>query len=190
MNSPTLLQYSQERHYSAHNSFIHIALLELELAKPGTVGEFNHALVSITLSALAVEAMGNAIGYRIVSDWSDYDNLSPYAKLRFLAEHLGLEYATDKEPWGTLRWLCKLRNKLAHAQPETVKKTDLITQEQHASRGIEAPKSKLEEEITEYNSRRAINAVEQIKYSLCDLIPAEQCFGLVSDGWSGHARRA
>lgn len=190
MTSPTLLHYSQERHYSAHNSFIHIALLELELAKPGMVGEFNHALVSLTLSALAVEAMGNAIGDRVVLGWNDYDNLNPYAKLRFLAEHLGLEYAADKEPWGTLRWLCKLRNKLAHAQPETVKKTDLITQEQHEARGIDAPKSKLEEEITENNARRAINAVEQIKHSLCNLVPAEQRFGLVSDGWSGHARLA
>lgn len=190
MNSPTLLQYSQERHYSAHNSFIHIALLELELAKPGMVGEFNHALVSLTLSALAIEAMGNAIGGRIISGWIDYDNLNPYAKLRFLAEHLGLEYTADKEPWGTLRWLCKLRNKLAHAQPETVKKVDLVTQEQHATRGPGAPKSKLEEEITEANARRAINAVEKIKHSLCDLIPADQRLGLTSDGWSGHARLA
>ena len=191
MNTDTaMLHHTQERNYSAHNSFIHIALLEVELAKPGMVGEFNHALVALTLSALAVEAMANAMGDRIVPQWSDYESLSPQSKLRFLAERLGLKYASDEEPWGTIRWLCKLRNRLAHAKPEVVKKTALITQEEHDTRRFQAPASKLEEEITEPNARRAIAAVEAVKYALCDLIPPHLRFGLVSEGWSSSAMLA
>ena len=185
---PVRLKHSQERHFSAHNTFIHIALVEVELAKPGMVGEFNHALVSITLSALAVEALANAIGERAISQWSDYESASPFAKLRLLAEKLGLRYAADEEPWGTLRWLCRLRNKLAHPQPELVKHEELVTQEEHETRRYRAPPSKLESEITEKNARRAVDAVEKVKYALCELLPVEQRFGLQSDGWSSTTR--
>jgi hypothetical protein len=89
-DKPILLRQSQERHFSAHNTFIHIAHKELELAKPGMVGEFNHTLVAITLSALAVESLANAIGDRVIPEWHDFESAAPYAKLRLLADHLGL----------------------------------------------------------------------------------------------------
>ncbi|HEY2338158.1 MAG TPA: hypothetical protein VGI18_12395 [Burkholderiales bacterium] len=181
---PGLLRQSQERHYSAHNTFIHIALTELELAKPGMVGEFSHALVAITLSALAVEGLANAIGDRVIPEWSDFESAAPFAKLRLLADHLGLPYTSTTEPWSTLKWLCRLRNRLAHPKPEHVKQQKTVTQQEHESRSFVPPQSKLESEITEQNARRAVKAVEAIKYALAELVPMEQRFGLTSDGWT------
>jgi hypothetical protein len=189
MNEQSIqLKHYQERYFSVHNAFIRIALHELELAKPGIVGEFDHALVSIVLSALAVEALGNAIGERVVAQWDDYQSLAPFAKLRLLAEKLGARFAANEEPWATLKWLCRLRNKLAHAKPELVRLEQTITQEQHEARRFDAPHSKLEAEVSESNARRAILAVETIKYMLGDLVPIERRFGLTSDGWPSSTK--
>jgi hypothetical protein len=183
-DKPILLRQSQERHFSAHNTFIHIAHKELELAKPGMVGEFNHTLVAITLSALAVESLANAIGDRVIPEWHDFESAAPYAKLRLLADHLGLSYSSTTDPWPTLKWLCRLRNRLAHAKPEHVKHQKTITQQEHEARDFTPPQSKLEAEITEENARRAIQAVDAIKYALAELVPMEERLGLTSDGWT------
>ena len=165
---PSHVRQTQVRDYSAHHSFLHVAELELELAKPGTNGSFNHALVALTMSALAVEALANAIGNRAVPDWEDFESCAPFAKLRLIAERMGLAYANDKEPWGTVRWLCRFRNRLAHAKPERITLTRIVTQEEHAQRSFLPPTSKLEVEITEQNARRAVAAVSNLKYMLCN----------------------
>ena len=182
-DSPNLIKQSQERRFSAHNTLLHIARLELEVSKAGSVDEFNHAFTSLTLSALAVEALANAVGERVVPDWKDFESASPFAKLRLLAERLLVPFAGGAEPWQTIRWLCRFRNLVAHAKPELVIRDEILSQEEHELRGGAAPLSKLELLVTEANARRAFNAVEAIKYSLYDGVPPGERFGLAHDAW-------
>ena len=77
---PKKLRRRQERHYSAHNTFIHIARLELDKAKVKDPGWFNSAFIAITFSALAIEALCNAVGERVISNWNDYERESPLKK--------------------------------------------------------------------------------------------------------------
>ncbi len=183
MSASPRIEQVRERYYSAHNSFLHIATLELELAKPGMVGEFNHALTSIMMSALAVEAIANAIGERVLEDWTDFESSSPYAKLRLIAERYDLKPSAQTEPWSTVKWLCRLRNRLAHAKPERVRETSEVSQSDFENRDIRPPQSKLEREMSEENARRALDAVERMKHTICDVLPAEMKLGLVSDAW-------
>jgi len=182
-DSPLLLKRTQERRFSAHNTLIRIARVELELAKPGNVGEFDHAFTAITFSALAIEALANAVGDRVIPDWKDFESSSPYAKARLLAERLGAPYEHDKEPWQTIRWLSRFRNQVAHPKPELVKSEEIVPAAEADDLGFNPPKSKLELQVSEQNAKRAVEAVEQLKYSLTDRIKIDDRFGLPSDGW-------
>ena len=184
MNDPALhLKRTQERHFSAHNTLLHIAQIELEQAAPGNTGEFNHAFTAITFSALAVEALANAVGDRVVPEWKDYESASPYAKARLLAERLGIEYDKQHEPWPTIKWLCRFRNNVAHAKPEFVKREEIIPAATLDELRFDHPKSKLELEVTYENAKRAVKAVEDLKYMLTDRVGIDNRFGLPSDGW-------
>ena len=188
MSAPTIvLKHLQQRTYSAHNTLLHIAQIELEGAKAGSVGEFNHAFIAITFAALAIEAMANAIGERVVPEWKDFESANPYAKVRLLAERLGVSYDSASEPWPTIKWLCRFRNLVAHAKPELVTREELLSQAQHENRSFSPPPSKLESHVTEQSAKRAVAAVESLKYLLCDKVPPAERFGLVSDAWSSSA---
>ena len=120
----------------------------------------------------------------IVPDWKDFETASPLAKVRLLAERLGLPYSSNDEPWRTICWLGKFRNLVAHPKPEAILDDQLITEGDADKRPFDPPKSKLERQVTVGNARRAFEAVEEAKILLCDKIPAEDRFGLFSDGWS------
>jgi hypothetical protein len=171
------------RTYSAHHALQDIAARCADLSEKEEAGSFNNALVAITLSALSIEAMSNAIGDRIVPRWSDFESASPLAKVRLLAEHLQIEYIPDAEPWQSLQWLVKFRNRIAHAKPEKIVAESLVK-----GTGVEnfgdKPESKTEAEVTPANARRAVHAVQTTKHMLCDHIPAEQRFGLNIDAWT------
>jgi hypothetical protein len=152
-------------------------------AQQEEVGSFNNALIALTLSALSIEAMSNAIGDRLIPRWADFESASPLAKVRLLAEHLHVEYAPDAEPWQTLQWLVKFRNRIAHAKPEKLRDEALVQ-----GTGVEnfgdRLESRIEGEVTPANARKAVDAVEAVKHLLCDRIPPEQRFGLNIDAWS------
>jgi hypothetical protein len=184
MTDAPRLEQVRERYYSAHNTFLHIARLELELSRPGVIGEFNHALTSMMMSALAIEALANAAGERSMEDWTDFESSNPYAKLRLIAERYGVKHAPLSEPWSTVKWLCRLRNRLAHAKPEKVREVREVTQAEFAERDVQPPQSKMEAEVTEENARRALKAADEMKNMICDALPVDMRFGLVSDAWS------
>lgn len=188
MKKTFLFKKVQERHFSAHHMLLHVAKLELDLAEKSESGRFNHCLVAITFSALAVEALGNAIGDRIVKDWKDFESLSPYAKLRLIAERLGLSYFPDKDPWPRIKQLGKFRNLIAHAKPELVIEEKIFSEAEYETQSIYAPPSKLEKEITVNNAKRSLEAVNAIKVMLCDKVPVDNSMGLYFDGWSGHTQ--
>lgn len=185
MNKPRKLRRTQERHFSAHHMLLNAARLALEAAEAKQPGWFNEALAAITFSALTIEAMGNAFGDRIVPDWKDFESASPYAKLRLLAERLGMPYDKTSEPWATLWWLSKFRNGISHPKPEFLVEEKVIDEAEHDRHRFEAPESKLEREITIPNARRAVKALEEVKLKLCEKLDPEDRFSLFSDGWSG-----
>jgi hypothetical protein len=139
---------------------------------------------------LAVEALSNAIGDRIVPDWKDFETASPSAKVRLLAERLDLPYSTSSEPWRTICWLGKFRNLVAHPKPEPLLEDQFITESDAAKRPDDPPKSRLERQVTVGNAKRAFEAVVNVKTLLCEKIPAEDSFGLYSDGWSTSTSKA
>ncbi len=161
------------------------ALEDAENKKPGW---FYAELMAMTMSALAVEALCNAIGERVVVDWKDFESAAPTAKLRILCEKLGIDYDVKQEPWSTARWLHGFRNEVAHAKPQLVKESYVWTREEYEKRQTEEPRSKLERKITLENARRAVKRISELKNLLCERIPVEDRFGLYSDMWTGSAQ--
>jgi hypothetical protein len=185
MNQPRKFRRTQERHFSAHHMLIRASQMSLELAEKQDPGWLNHVLPAITFSALAMEAMGNAFGDRLVPDWQDFESSNPFAKLRLVAQHLGVEFERTKEPWSTVRWLSRFRNAIAHPKPESLVEETLIDEEQFEERMFDSPESKLEREITLVNARRAVAAIALVKEVLCERMESEDLFDLGTDGWSG-----
>jgi hypothetical protein len=142
------------------------------------------AFIVLTFSALAIEALANTIGDRMISDWKDFESASPQAKVRLLAEQLGILYSSDSEPWRTIRWLGKFRNLIAHPKPETVLNERLITEREANDVSSNPPKSKLERDVTVGNAERAFKAVENAKLKFLEKIPADKQLGLYSDAWT------
>jgi hypothetical protein len=167
---------------------IRTASLANKRAKKRERGWMYDELTAMTFSALAIEALCNSIGNRVFSDWDDYESSSPNAKLRLLADRLGLKYTKEKEPWSTARWLVKFRNLIAHAKPELIVEEKLITQEELDKRLFDAPKSKLEKWINAGNADRAVRGAEDIKEALIRSMPSEDALGLAADAWTGTTR--
>lgn len=71
---------------------------------------------AILLSALSVEALCNAIGYRLIEGWGDYEQSRPWLKLRVLCRDLDLPFDKGAEPWQSLKDLLDFRNKVAHGK--------------------------------------------------------------------------
>jgi hypothetical protein len=183
MATPRKLKQRRERYYSAHHTLLNIAKRSLAKAEKKEPGWFNDTFVALTFAALAVEGLGNAMGDRVVDDWKDFESASPNAKMRLLAERLGVTYDASSEPWRTLRWLGKLRNQIAHPKPEHISDQKEIEDRDLDDPLADRPESKLERDITIANAKRCVKAVEQAMHALCENLPPEQRFGLSVDGW-------
>jgi len=179
------VQATRERPFSAHHMLLGAATMSLEDAEQKKPGHFYSTLISLTMASLAVEALCNAIGERVIEDWQDFESSSPKAKVRTLCRELGLEYQSQGEPWATVIWLGKFRNKIAHAKPERVSESYTWTRDEYEKKDGLKPESKLEKEVTLGHAKRAVEQVTQLKYLLCKNVPAEKAFGLAADMWSG-----
>lgn len=177
----------RERHFSAHHMLLGAAQSELDGLDQEKRGWFYPSLNAMTMSALALEALANAFGERLVDGWEDFERSPPLAKLRLVCRELKLELAFDKEPWSTVKWLLKFRNKIAHAKPRLVTTNHLWTEEEYERHRMDQPTSDLEAEITVQNARRAFHAADSVKELWCSKIPPDESFGLYSDSWSGSA---
>lgn len=185
MSAPAKLRRTRERHYSAHHMLIETARRANERVARQEPGWTYEALTAITFSALAVEALANAFGERKVPNWADFESSSPNAKLQLVAGALKLPYEAAAEPWQSARWLIKLRNQVAHAKPQLLRDDHLITQEEVDKQLFDRPESKLERELTQVNSERAVVAAKQLKDLLCGSLSPAEAQGLLSDGWFG-----
>ena len=88
-----------ERFYSAHHVLLRIAKDNLSKAETKARGWSDWQFTAITLSSLAIEAICNAVGEKVIDNWSDFESCSPIAKARLICEHLDIDYDVSKEPW-------------------------------------------------------------------------------------------
>jgi hypothetical protein len=160
------------------------ALDGLDEAKPGW---FYGSLTAMTTSALAIEALANAFGERLVEGWEDFERSSPTAKLRLVCRELKIKLSFDQEPWSSVKWLLKFRNQIAHAKPKLITTSHLWTEEEYEAHRFDQPKSDLEGEITVKNAKRAYHAADSLKELWCSSIPPDEAEGLYGDSWSGSA---
>lgn len=172
----------EERHYSAHHNLLHIAELSLQKAEAHEPGWFNEAFICITFSALAIEALANAIGHRVVADWPAFERLSPKEKIKHLKRTLKVSSTNASAVWASVTWLNSFRNDIAHPKPEHIKQELLLAAKPTLGR-FDAPESKLEKRITVERARDAFEAVYKAKRILCSHVPTDLSEGLEVDGW-------
>jgi len=187
MTEKDKITVSKERPFSAHHMLLGAARAALEDAKNKRPGCFYSELIAITMSGLAIEALCNAVGERVVDNWKDYESSSPKAKVRIICNELKLEYDCNKEPWSSVIWLSKIRNELAHAKPQLVNESYTWSREEYETKDGFMPQSKLEKKITLGNAERAYKQISELKTILCINIPADKSFGLYADSWSGSS---
>lgn len=187
MNNDRNIKVERERPFSAHHMLLAAARDALNYAENDSSKSSFAALTAITMSALAIEALCNAIGERVVPGWEDFESSSPKAKLRIICDELQIEYESEIEPWYTLIWLSGVRNKLAHAKPQLLNESHLWNEEEHNKRDGAKPESKLEKTMTIGNAKRAYEKITELKYILCKHIPPGNAFGLAADMWSGSS---
>ncbi|OOY37351.1 hypothetical protein BOV90_10430 [Solemya velum gill symbiont] len=179
---------NREKHFSLHHSLLGAARVSLEDATNKRDGYYYHQLITITMSALAIEAICNAFGDRYINDWRDFEKSSPIAKLRLICEHFDIEFDRSKEPWSTVVWLMGMRNKIAHAKPKFVSEKHEWSRSEYDRRLSEEPRSKLEKEITLGRAKQAYKCADNIKNLLSEYIPTADRHGLRNEGWTGSAK--
>jgi hypothetical protein len=185
MNTPQRFRKSQEREFFAHHMLLHAAEREIEEAQESEVGRFNKCLAAIILSSLAIEALANAVGSRVASDWEGFERMNPLEKLDSLAKDLSIVYDQNTEPWSAITQLARFRNDIAHPKPEIVLEEKILPEVALGKTLFDSPQSQIEREITLGNAQRAHKAVCALKAILTDSLPAEKRFGIYVDMWSG-----
>ena len=187
MNTPAMFRKTERREFFAHHMLLHAAELEITAAEESERGRLPKCLAAMVLTALAIEALANAVGSRVVSDWPVFEFLRPHEKLDHLVRDLSIARDATKEPWTTLTYLGGFRNDIAHAKPEAVPKEWVLPEAGLIKTDFDRPLSTLEREITLGNARRVFDAVRTLKGMLADALPVEARFGIYADMWSGGA---
>ena len=180
-----MFRKNEQREFFAHHMLLLAAECEIAEAGASECGHFNKCLAAMVMTALAVEALANAVGSRVVSDWSAFEPLRPLDKIERLVGQLSIVRDITKEPWTTLVFLGGFRNDIAHPKPEAVSKEYVLPEPGLTKTAFAAPSSTLEREITPGNARRVFAAVRDLKGILTDALPVEKRFGIYVDMWSG-----
>ena len=178
----------REREFFAHHMLLRTAKSNLDQVTASTANHFDRCLVAMVFSALAVEALVNAVGSRVVSNWSIFERQRPPEKIDTLLQLLNLDRDARKSPWPALRSLARFRNDVAHPKPERMVKVGTLPENVFDTIFQHAPLSKLERKITFENARRALEAVQTLKSLLTDAMPASKRFGIYADSSSGRAQ--
>jgi hypothetical protein len=185
MNTPQLFRKTQEREFFAHHMLLHAAEREIEEAQRSEVGRFNKCLAAMVLSSLVIEALANAVGSRVASNWEGFERLNPREKLDSLTKDLSIAYDQNLEPWSAIMQLARFRNDIAHPKPELVREEKTLPEGAVGKTLFNVPQSQIEREITLGNAQRAHKAVCALKTILTDGLPAGMRFGIYDDMWSG-----
>lgn len=164
---------------------LHAASLAIDDAAREELGRFNKCLSAMVMTALAVEALLNAVGSRVAEDWASYEKLRPHEKLECLTARLNIQRDPGKDPWSTLQFLAGFRNDIAHPKPELVREDRVLPEVGLNKTAFQTPLSRLEQEVTLGNAKRVYAAVQALKGALTDALPAENRFGIYADMWHG-----
>ena len=144
----------------------------------------------MVLSALSIEALANAVGSRVASDWATFESLNPLGKLDSLTQELSIMYDPNKEPWSAITQLARFRNDIAHPKPELVSEEQILLEVALGKTFFDSPQSQIERQITLGNAERAHKAVCALKAILTDSLPEDKRFGIYVDMWSGSTELA
>ena len=177
-----------KRFYSAHHTLLRIAKYSLVEAEAKEARQADWEFSAITLSSLAIEAFCNAVGERVIDNWSDFESCNPMAKIRLISEHLNINYDSSEAPWDSVVWLSKMRNRIVHPKAEPILYQAVISEQEHRERALkstDAPKSRLEKEITLDNAIKSIEAVNTMIALICEKLTPEQKHGISDDTWGG-----
>lgn len=179
------VRVKQERPFSAHHLLLGIARRARWAAENENGGGFRQEMIAITFAAFALEALANTFGERLVTRWKDYENATPLAKLRVVAEVLRVgDLNFKEEPWSGAIWLTLFRNKVVHAKPQILKVEKVVRREESEKVRRDYPKSALELELTKANAGRAVKVVEGVMALFIKKIPIEEADGLEFDGFT------
>ena len=132
---------SKERRFSPDRKIIDAIRLSLERAEKQEAGWSNDTYICILLSGTALEAIANSFGDAVIDNWSDFDSANTLAKLRIISTHLGISYKKQEHPWNSASWLYKIRNKLVHPKPETLKTRKIVAEHEYDQEMYSRPHS-------------------------------------------------
>lgn len=178
----------EERYFSPHHMLLRAASASVMEAQGTFVRarEF-HVLTAMVMSALAVESLCNAIGYRVVPGWKDFEQISAWAKIRLICSVLGIKYDKGSAPWQQLQILLTFRNAIAHGKPERVVVKGKFSRSDYEKLVINRfgePLSKFERELTVENARLSVACVRMVEDLLTSNLPADCQMGLLVDAWT------
>jgi hypothetical protein len=181
------LRYTRERHYCPHHILINAAYTALEDARSKKPGYADYELMCITFCSLALEALGNSFGEKLIPRWiNDFESASPAAKIRLVCQRINITPDFGSEPWQTATWLIRFRNRVAHAKPKRIREDSIVTREEREKMRFQVPQSELEKEISLENAEKAFKCVDGIHEMWCAQIPMKDMENLLGDGWSGE----
>ncbi|MFD0724453.1 hypothetical protein ACFQ0E_02455 [Lysobacter brunescens] len=177
----------KRRLYSAHHTLLRIARVSASKAAEKSIGWRDHEFVAVTMSCLAIEAICNAFGERMVDHWKeDVESASPTLKLRILCSSMGVEYDKNAEPWRTLRKMHTVRNRIAHPKLESVEKSESMTVARYRREERIEPVSSLEKQVAEL-AQGAPVAVQRLLEVFGEKLSEDDQFDLLHDSWEGTA---
>ena len=184
MDKSTRYEHVQEREFFAHHGLLHAAFRAIEQAEATELGRFNQCLAAITMTAVAVEALVNAVGSRVVdaANWSTWERRPTHEKIDSLVVQLAIAKDDANEPWSALRGLAGLRDDVVHAKPERIRRVRELPQAA-VDRGVyfEPPESSLERQVTIGNAKRFHKAVTDLKGIFTDALDEDKRFGIYAD---------
>jgi hypothetical protein len=177
-----------ERRFNPHLLLLRGAQYHLTAAHEKRDGWYYHWLGAILMSALSIEAVGNAYGEFLIPEWKDFESASPIAKLRLVASRCGVKPDFGREPWQTARLLVVFRNLIAHAKPNHLKsEKDCTLSDYGRVFGVKL-ESKLEEMITEAFATKSCAAVEEIMSAFNKTLGPSERHALAYDGHESSAQ--
>lgn len=197
-DAPKLYEITEERYFSPHHLLLRTAGAALHEAHRRVYSRSapmreSHTMTAILMSALSVEALCNAIGYRLIEGWDDYEQSKPWMKLRVLCKELKVPFEKGSEPWQSLRELLDFRNKVAHGKPQWVRRvrTKLNKASTDAALAEHIPSASeawFEQKLTLEVASRAVALARRVEALLTEALPDQLKLGIVVEGWTMTTR--
>lgn len=185
------LHVSTLRSFSAHLMLQRAAKEALRSVGPGNLAPMSAALVALSMSAFAVEAMCNALGAKryAAAQWEAFVWLPPAKKLRKIGAEFGVQISDGKEPWKSVLALMKFRDGVVHAKPYEIARTEQMTREQFEQlpRLVESP---LETQLTEGYATNAVERVAEMQELFAQRLQDHEKAGFIVESQFWMARGA